>query len=235
VPPPSSPNPSPEPDHAALAHAKSQLRAHARGSLASIDPAQRAAWSQSIRRHLAAHPRFQTARRLLAFAPLPDEPDLAPLLLQVIADGRTIALPRVHWATGAMTPAVIADWMLDLTPSNPPTPASTTSPAAARPALLEPSAHCPSLDPSTLDLVLVPGLAFDRAGRRLGRGRGFYDRFLTALGPGVFKLGIAFWPQVVDSVPAGPEDCPVDAIVNDLGTIATHPAHSPDRLTDDGR
>ena len=68
----------------------------------------------------------------------------------------------------------------------------------------EPAARCPEIPLSRLDLILVPGVAFDWHGRRLGRGKGFYDRLLA--GTRGVKCGIAFDEQMVNEVPAGSLD-----------------------------
>ena len=68
------------------------------------------------------------------------------------------------------------------------------------------------------DVLLIPLLAFDAAGGRLGYGGGFYDRTLAAL-PGRFRLGCAFAAQQVDAVPVGPYDIPLDAVATEQGII----------------
>ncbi len=69
------------------------------------------------------------------------------------------------------------------------------------------------------DLVVVPGLAFDAAGRRLGQGYGYYDRFLAALGGASLSVGLAFSWQIVPEVPVDAWDVPVDAVVTEDGII----------------
>jgi 5-formyltetrahydrofolate cyclo-ligase len=67
--------------------------------------------------------------------------------------------------------------------------------------------------------VVTPGLAFDRHGRRLGYGGGHYDRYLARLGPRAVRVGIAFSIQVIEDVPAAPEDERVHVVVTDAGVI----------------
>jgi 5-formyltetrahydrofolate cyclo-ligase len=67
----------------------------------------------------------------------------------------------------------------------------------------------------TIQVVVLPGLAFDLRGYRLGRGAGYYDRSLPALGPGARRIGLAFECQVVECMPADPHDVPVDRIVTE--------------------
>lgn len=69
--------------------------------------------------------------------------------------------------------------------------------------------------PEELDLVLIPGLAFDRHGNRLGQGKGYYDRFLALLLPTALKLGLAFDCQIVEDLPRTPRDVPVDAVLTE--------------------
>ena len=84
---------------------------------------------------------------------------------------------------------------------------------AGRHGIREPAADVSAVPPGEIDLVLVPGLAFDEAGRRLGRGAGYYDRFLAPLS--VATVGVAFELQLVPEVPAGSGDVPVGAIVTE--------------------
>jgi len=72
---------------------------------------------------------------------------------------------------------------------------------------------------SLIDLVLVPGVAFDSTGNRIGFGAGYYDRFMKRLRPDAVKAALAYSFQVVDLVPRGKFDIPVDYIVTENGTI----------------
>ena len=74
-------------------------------------------------------------------------------------------------------------------------------------------------DPRQLDLVIVPGRAFDRSGNRLGRGKGYYDRFLATLAPNCRLLALAFNAQMVESVPTEPHDRPMNAILTETDSI----------------
>lgn len=75
------------------------------------------------------------------------------------------------------------------------------------------------VDPEEIDVVVTPGLAFDRQGHRLGYGGGFYDRYFASLRPDAARIGIAFSVQLVDEVPAGPDDVPVHIVVTDAGVV----------------
>lgn len=75
------------------------------------------------------------------------------------------------------------------------------------------------VDPGEIDVVVTPGLAFDRRGHRLGYGGGFYDRYFTLLRPEAARIGLGFSVQLIDEVPAGPNDIPVHIVVTDAGIV----------------
>ena len=85
----------------------------------------------------------------------------------------------------------------------------------------EPRPGLPLVDPATIDVVIVPGSAFDRAGGRMGYGGGFYDTFLTRLRPDARRIGIGFDLQVVERVPREAHDLCVDLIVTETRAIET--------------
>ena len=70
-------------------------------------------------------------------------------------------------------------------------------------------------DPATIDLVVVPGVAFTAAGHRLGQGGGWYDRFLTGLRPGVMRIGVCFAECLVDELPTEDHDVIMDLVITD--------------------
>lgn len=77
--------------------------------------------------------------------------------------------------------------------------------------------HAPLVDPETIELVVVPGVAFDRGGHRLGFGAGYYDRFLTTTDAA--RVALAFSLQIIDRIPQSPDDEPVDWIVTETEMI----------------
>jgi 5-formyltetrahydrofolate cyclo-ligase len=85
----------------------------------------------------------------------------------------------------------------------------------------EPPPDLPAVPLSEIELVLVPGVAFDGSGRRLGRGRGHYDATLAALSPAAVRIGLAFELQIVAAVPCEPHDMPLDAIVTERRVLVT--------------
>lgn len=142
------------------------------------------------------------AHVMTAFWSFGSEVPTAPLLEALVARGVIVGLPVV---TGR------ALEMRTFAPGDPTTP----TPFGA-----EEPANGAVLDPGAIDVVVVPAVAFDRAGRRIGYGGGFYDRFLPRLGPGATCVGIAVDVQVLDDpLPAGPLDLGVDVVVTPTETI----------------
>jgi 5-formyltetrahydrofolate cyclo-ligase len=130
-----------------------------------------------------------------AFYPLPGEVDVRPLLAELATAGRLL-LPRVEGVS--LTLHRVDDL-------------STLAPGPL--GLLEPSGEHSQVDAAELAVVLVPGLAFTRAGARLGRGKGFYDRLLAGLPEGCGTIGVGFSDQVVPSLPVEAHDRPLGAVV----------------------
>ena len=175
---------------------KAILRKEIRAALQNISPAARKAASAQIRARLKEQPFWQNAASILFFAPLPDEVDVWPLLEETVAGGKIAALPRYD-----------PEQRLRRLPHAKSANEIGTGPFGIR----EPKAGCPEIPLERLGLILVPGVAFDLSGQRLGRGRGFYDRLLAEM-HGI-KCGVAFDEQIVDAVPAGKLDVRMDFIL----------------------
>lgn len=142
-------------------------------------------------------PAWLAAKSVMLFAPLPDEVDIWPLVEEALATGKIVALPRYARLGRNYTAAIVRDPRADLIPGHF--------------GIREPHAGCAEISMNRLDLVLVPGVAFDPQGRRLGRGKGFYDRLLADVRG--MKCGVAFDEQLVDEVPVGPQDVPLNCIL----------------------
>lgn len=168
--------------------AKSALRASLRSLVSPVGD--ESVLSTGLLTTLRGWEVWKSARSVAGFSALPGEPHaLEPWL-----EDRKIALPRVegdhlilHWVAGP-------DELVK-----------------GRFGILEPPASAPVADPNGLDLILVPGVAFDREGGRLGRGRGYYDRLLA--GTSAFKVGVCFDWQIVPEVPREAHDIRMDAVV----------------------
>lgn len=146
---------------------------------------------------LLSHPAWENTRTVLFFAPLSDEPDIWPAIYRVIRGGCTVTLPSFDKSSGSYLARVVRDPDRDV--------------KLGHHGIREPKNSLPEFPLNLLDLVLVPGVAFDMKGRRLGRGAGYYDRILENV-PG-FTCGIAFDEQISGELPVEPHDVLVDCIL----------------------
>jgi len=161
----------------------------------------RAAASASIVSRMLERADFAAAKTVLVTLPFRNEWDTRALVRAALEAGKRVAAPRVDDATRMLDLRAISDPQRDVGPSPQGIP--------------EPLSHCPPIARDAIDFVVVPGLAFDREGHRLGYGGGFYDRLLPLLSPRVARVAGAFDLQVVPQVPVGPNDVPVHAIVTE--------------------
>lgn len=192
---------------------KNSLRDQMRARLQTIAPCDHWWLSGNACRQVSAMPKWDQARCVMVFAPLPWEINVMPLALVALECGVQVCVPRVDWDRRQMVPALVKDWAADLLPD--------------RHGLLNPRPDAPVAPVESIDAVLVPGLAFDREGRRLGRGGGYYDRLLSDPRLRAVRLGVGFSVQVVDTVPVGAHDCSVEWVVTDLGVIDCSAARRP--------
>ena len=133
---------------------------------------------------------------VLAFVGVGSEPDTIDLIEGLASRGHTVVLPRIE--NGEIIPA---RW-------------TAAAPMAAG-AFGIPAPDGPPIAPSTVDVVVVPGLAFTLDGRRLGQGGGFYDRFLPLVRDDCLTVGIGFAEQILDDVPTEAHDRILDIVVTD--------------------
>jgi 5-formyltetrahydrofolate cyclo-ligase len=180
-----------------ITSAKSALRLQVRERLRGMTPQQREAASVQICARLPHQAVWKSAGSILFFAPMPTEPDVWPLLLEALSSGKRVALPRFDKQAGTYAPALIENPDRDL--------------VVGKLGIREPGLHYQQLPGNQVDLVLVPGVAFDLSGRRLGRGKGFYDRLLRTVSG--TKCGVAFDQQIVAGLPAEPHDYAIDCIL----------------------
>ena len=147
---------------------KSNLRKQFKGVLANTHV------SAQVCQYLQQWPEWNVARVIMGFMALPSEPNVLPALRQAFARGAKIAFPIVDGDTiqvGAVASLSDEHFTVDLM------------------GVKIPSAWTP-IDADTIDVVLVPGIAFDKEGGRLGRGGGYYDRFLARIGAGAQTVGV---------------------------------------------
>jgi 5-formyltetrahydrofolate cyclo-ligase len=186
------------------ADAKASLRREIRARLRSLQPGEREQAATLLAAKLQAQTFWRQARIVLLFAPLPDEPDLWPLVRAALAEPKQVCLPRFDPAESTYQARPIRG-LAELAPG--------------RFGVLEPREDRAAMALNRLDLALVPGVAFDVRGWRLGRGKGFYDRLLAQV-PG-WKCGVALDEQIVEAVPVGPHDVRLNCILTPTRLIET--------------
>ena len=179
---------------------KKALREQLREALSSVPPAQLHEHSHRACALLAETQEYRQAEIIMVFLSLPTEVDTTPLVLRAWRDCKRVLAPRVSFEQRRILPIEIESLSDDLLES----PLGIREPAQGVPFPTE-----------NIDLVIVPGLGFDHAGNRIGRGRGFYDHFLAHDEWKGTSCGFAFESQVVDQVPVTDHDMKVDMLVTD--------------------
>ena len=178
--------------------AKREVRLAVRRRLESLSGESRREADRAITRRVMKSARYQETERLFCYCSTESEPSTREIIADATARGKTVALPvsgpdgvmEFYRYTGSLRPG--------------------------RFGILEPDSG-QLLVPEETDLILVPGVAFDRRGHRLGRGGGYYDRYLAAHG-GV-KMGLCWHWMLSDGVPHTGYDVPMDCIVTNLETV----------------
>jgi 5-formyltetrahydrofolate cyclo-ligase len=198
------------PESATLA-AKRVLRRRVLARRAAWCAGQREEASAAVRERLLALPEFRAAKGVHAFVSFPDEVDTEPILAACAHAGKTIFLPYLT-PDGKWIGCGRWDGRAPLLPG----PFGTWEPPLESRAPVRPTA---------IDLVLVPGVAFDRRGGRLGYGKGYYDGFLAELreqrGAMPPLVALAFSVQIVEAVPLSPWDVRIPQVLTERERIVT--------------
>ena len=179
---------------------KKELRRYIREQKRHFTPQQLGEMSLCIMSSVLTHPRIQEADTILMYHSLPDEVDTHSALDQLLAMGKKVLLPKVvsdtemtiHEYTGQNS----------LKPSEPY-------------GILEPTTPELSIINCQLSIAIVPAMAFDKQGHRLGRGKGYYDRFLSRI-PNIYKIGVCFPFQMLESIPSESTDVVMDEVITSL-------------------
>ncbi|MFP4235207.1 MAG: 5-formyltetrahydrofolate cyclo-ligase [Nitriliruptoraceae bacterium] len=180
------------------ADAKPPLRAATRAARRSLTDAQRRTGSQRIVERLLALPEVRRAETILLYAALREEVDLAAAVPVLHERGVRTLFPRVREAHLEL---VAATDLLTL--------------KLGHRGVREPAGR--PVDPTVVDVAVIPGVAFDPRGRRLGAGGGHYDRLLALLSPGATRIGVGFTCQIVPHVPTEAHDQRVDLVITEGG------------------
>ena len=180
-----------------IREAKQRLRGEVYAALERMPAAARAAASEQARTLLQRQVRWTAAQSVLFFAPMPGELDIWPLLAEALAAGKRVALPRFLRAGKTYEVCEILDPQSDL--------------EAGHFGIREPKSACRGAPSGRMDLILVPGVAFDARGHRLGRGKGYYDQLLGRW-EGT-TCGVAFDQQMTAEIPVEPHDVRLNCVL----------------------
>lgn len=145
---------------------------------------------------LQSHPRIAAAKTILLYYPLPDEVDVRPLIDTLVLQGKRVLLPKV-----------ISDSELTLHLYR-----SKADLVKGAFGIMEPTSE--EISPNYIEdtaVAIVPGMAFDAKGHRLGRGKGYYDRLLSRI-PYIYKVGVCFHFQILKDIPTDPHDIVMNEI-----------------------
>ena len=189
---------------AAGASEKQALRRRVLARRGALTEAEHAEASRKIVQRVAGLGEFQEAETVLLFASFGDEVDTWGLMRQAAAAGKRVVLPRVKKRKPDMELRVVTDFGEQLEPG--------------AMGIMEPVEECPEVRRAELDLIVLPGVAFDLTGGRLGYGGGYYDRLMGGLAEDGCRpalVAIAFEVQIVDEVPMGEGDVRVPLIVTE--------------------
>ena len=179
---------------------KKELRRYIREQKRHFTSQQLGEMSLSIMSSVLTHPRVQEADTILMYHSLPDEVDTHSALDQLLAMGKKVLLPKVVSDTEMTIHEYIGQ--NSLKPSEPY-------------GILEPTTPELSIINCQLSIAIVPGMAFDKQGHRIGRGKGYYDRFLSQI-PNIYKIGVCFPFQMLESIPSESTDVVMDEVITSL-------------------
>lgn len=172
---------------------KQLLRREMRQKNRALTPDRRAEASRRLWEKVEALPSFQRARCVALFSSLGDEPDTTEALCRWSAE-KQLLVPRVEG---------------DVMHFHPYDPLEMNEGAFG---ILEPQQQ-EVVDPAEIDLIVVPGVAFTAQGDRMGRGKGYYDKYLAQLRPEAVKVGVCYHHQVVEQLPTEPHDIRMDTLL----------------------
>lgn len=182
---------------------KESMRGQARGRLSRMTEAERSEANVRIAQEIWNVEEVARARVILLYASMRGEVDTDAIAAEARRRGVTLTYPRCLPETRAMVLHSVGDGS-DLRES-------------AGIAMREPDSTCPVVDVAKVEVALVPGLAWDPKGTRLGRGKGYYDRLFTNPAWKGFKCGLYYEVQRFDWLPSNRMDAPLDAVVTEEG------------------
>jgi 5-formyltetrahydrofolate cyclo-ligase len=184
---------------------KKQLRLKLQKCLQDMPLEQKIEKSKRACSNLVSTQQFKDASVIMMYLAIPYETDCSDAILSAWQQGKIVVVPKISWEQKYMIPVRINSLDADF--------------ATEVSGLRNPISGVP-VSFREIDLIVTPGLAYDRKGNRLGRGGSYYDRFFVNDGLKAARCGFAFSEQIVDSVPVSEHDKPVDFLVTDSEIIS---------------
>lgn len=157
--------------------------------------------SSQISAKLFLRPEFKKAKAVMFYVSKDDEVDTSGMIKAALKMGKEVLVPVTLRRERRLIPSRLIDYDTELAPG----PYGILQPKAE---------FIRRVLPDQIDLVIVPGLAFDKSGNRLGRGAGYYDRFLAGVPKKIPRIGLAFDFQVLPVLPKSYYDLPVDKVLS---------------------
>ena len=182
---------------------KGEQRARALGSRHSLSTEANRSLSSAVTRRFLELPEFKEARVVACYVAKADEVQTSGIITAALAAGKTLVVPRADPATGALSFASIAS-MSELSPGHF--------------GVLEPNAEAHQVPLSEANVAVVPVVAWDEEGHRLGYGKGYFDRALSA-NPAPVRAGLAFEAQEAPTLPQSPGDVLLDIVVTEARVV----------------
>jgi 5-formyltetrahydrofolate cyclo-ligase len=185
---------------------KKELRKKVQELRDAIDPEQRKLLSARVAGNLWSVPEFAAAESILFFMSFRSEVDTVPMIRRALGEGKVTCVPCTDDGNKSMVASRVMDLEADLEVGNYD--------------ILEPREECLRPVPAgEIDVVLMPGVAFDPCGGRLGYGGGYYDRFLEKCDPSCALIAVAFEIQIIEHVPCADHDARIHKIVTEKRVI----------------
>ena len=181
---------------------KKRIRKEIKNQFRTIPISDFDAKSKKVLDKLKKLPEWKNAETVLIFLSLPDEIKTEGIINEALEENKKTAVPRINGND------IVFHYIKSVNSSLIIHPLGIAEPSPSTPVFN-------SLSADEKTLILVPGLAFDKNCFRLGRGKGFYDKFLSGIDKSVKKIGIGYDFQIVESVPAEDHDFPLDSVITD--------------------
>ena len=179
---------------------KHKIRRHIKNKISLISELEKSRKSDIIKHKLFNEEEFKKAKVVMFYVSLKDEVSTLSIIDEAIKTGKRVCVPVIFKEDKRLIAGEIKDRSKDLEKQHF--------------GIYQPrSGHVKEVPLKDIELVVVPGVAFDKNNVRLGRGHGYYDRFLSALSNNTKTIGLAFDFQVVDNLPKDSHDIPVSKII----------------------